>query len=356
VTNLKSYTADELLEELRLRESEPNDDESSKARKSAKQLALAQHSSAELAKALREAQKLIYGIDDRKDIYEITNETILKIAKSVASLIDVADIEDNGDGTSTIRTTMFGDAQNLCSNERFRNQPTGPFCTGFLVGEQLLATAGHCIDSNRLSRTRYVFGFEMTSSTAANVVIPNDDIYSGISLVARKLENDGADYALVKLDRPVTGRAILPVRKTGKILNNRQVYVLGHPSGLPLKYAPNANVRDNTPDRFFVANLDTYGGNSGSPVFDQTTNLVEGILVRGDTDFVRAGTCYVSNVCPTSGCRGEDVTRATEFAEFIPEPYPGPADPTDINERVDRLESEVKGIHEVLTRIEKKLK
>jgi hypothetical protein len=353
--DLTSYSADELLAELRLRESAPNEDELSIARKSTVGSALADISSAEIAKALREAQKLIYGTDDRQDLFAVTDVAIKKSANGVASLIDISNIEDNGDGTSSIRTVKFGDAQNLCSGERFRNQPTSPFCTGFLVGEQLLATAGHCINGNTLARTRYVFGFEMKSSSTANVIIPNGDIYTGISIVSRKLEDDGVDYALVKLDRPVNGRTILPVRRTGKILNNRNVYVLGHPSGLPLKYAPNANVRDNSPAGFFVANLDTYGGNSGSPVFDQQTHLVEGILVRGDTDFVLAGECFVSNVCPTSGCQGEEVTRSTEFAQFIPDTKQGSSESSDIDARVEHLEVEIKGIREVLTRIEKKL-
>jgi len=47
------------------------------------------------------------------------------------------------------------------------------------------------------------------------------------------------------------------------------------------------------------------------------THEVEGILVRGEADFVQQGTCPVSLVCPTTGCRGEDCTRTTEFAQFI---------------------------------------
>ena len=58
-----------------------------------------------------------------------------------------------------------------------------------------------------------------------------------------------------------------------------------------------------------MANLDTYGGNSGSAVFNAKTGLVEGILVRGEQDYVQKGDCRVSNVCPADGCRGEDVTK-----------------------------------------------
>ena len=94
--------------------------------------------------------------------------------------------------------------------------------------------------------------------------------------------------------------------------------MIGHPCGLPQKFADGATVRDNTPKAFFVANLDTYGGNSGSPVFNSSNQAVEGILVRGENDFVTNGTCFVSLVCPTTGCRGEDVTRASEWATKVP--------------------------------------
>ena len=78
---------------------------------------------------------------------------------------------------------------------------------------------------------------------------------------------------------------------------------------MPTKIADGANVR-NLQGKFFQANLDTYGGNSGSAVFNVETGEVEGILVRGETDYVfnSALGCQVSNLCAADGCRGEDVT------------------------------------------------
>jgi len=118
----------------------------------------------------------------------------------------------------------------------------------------------------------------------------------------------------VQLERDVVGRTPAKVRSSGKIKDKQTLFVIGHPCGLPQKYAPGAKVRDNTPAPYFVANLDTYGGNSGSPVFAAPSATVEGILVRGENDFVTNGHCYVSLVCPTTGCRGEDVTRSTLWA------------------------------------------
>ena len=54
----------------------------------------------------------------------------------------------------------------------------------------------------------------------------------------------------------------LRIRRTGTIPDNQAVHVIGHPVGLPMKFAAGATVRNNLPTAFFVANLDTYGGNS----------------------------------------------------------------------------------------------
>ncbi|MGM0889805.1 MAG: trypsin-like serine peptidase [Bacillota bacterium] len=140
----------------------------------------------------------------------------------------------------------------------------------------------------------------------------------GLRLIGREEEAGGPDWALVQLEHPVTNHKSVRIRRTGKIEDNSAVHVIGHPVGIPTKFAGGAVVRKNDQDAFFIANLDTYGGNSGSPVFNSDTHEVEGILVRGETDFVRDGNCNVSLVCPTTDCRGEDCTRTTEFAYHIP--------------------------------------
>ena len=47
--------------------------------------------------------------------------------------------------------------------------------------------------------------------------------------------------------------------------------------------------------------------------------MVEGILVRGETDFDNINGSKRSNVCPDDKCRGEGCTRTTEFAHLVPE-------------------------------------
>lgn len=272
-----------------------------------------------IVEELKSSQKVIYGADDRQDVFLLTQQADINDAASVCALFRNTAVTDNGNGTSTLTVQNFGTTSNLCAGERFRDQPIGAFCSGFLVAPDIIATAGHCADVNDVTTIRFVFGFRMTNATTAQTTIANGEVYSGVAIVGRQLVNNGADWALVRVDRNVTGHPIARIRRTGTIPNNQAVHVIGHPVGLPMKFAGGANVRNNQPADFFVANLDTYGGNSGSPVFNSATREVEGILVRGETDFVQQGGCTVSLVCPTTGCRGEDVTRTTVFQNMVPQ-------------------------------------
>ena len=323
--DLEDFSADDLLLELRAREEEAGTEDerevpSDEADDDEEFLnpALADVDTETLAATLYERQKVIYGVDNRKDIFEINDAALLKDADCVVALFEKSSVRDNGDGTSTLQTQQFGTANDLCSTEPFRKQPVGAFCSGFLVAPDVVVTAGHCVDSSTLTDIRFVFGFRMVSASQPPGPIANSEIYSGRRLLGRQLTDAGPDWAVVRLDRRVTGHRPAPVRRRRRVGQGAKVHVIGHPVGLPAKVAGGATVRDNTPSPFFVANLDTYGGNSGSPVFNSRTHRVEGILVRGERDFISRGNCTVSFVCPTTGCRGEDVTRITKLVNLIP--------------------------------------
>jgi V8-like Glu-specific endopeptidase len=312
---LEKLSVEELLAELRAREaklsantavvdSEPSEE-------------LREFDSKTLVKALKDNQKVIYGTDDRLDIFQINDRSILSDADSVVALFTASDVTDNGNGTSNLRTQNFGVSNNLCPGERFREQPVGAFCSGFLVAPDIIATAGHCVKQDNVTTMRFVFGFRMLNASTAQTVLSNAEIYRGVSVIGRQEVGNGADWALVRIDRSVPNHRIAQIRRTGKIADNQAVHVIGHPVGLPMKVAGKAAVRSNASNAFFVANLDTYGGNSGSPVFNSNTHEVEGVLVRGETDFVQQGSCNVSLVCPATGCRGEDCTRTTEFGNLV---------------------------------------
>lgn len=266
--NLKEWTADELVAELRKRERGAGDARERMAagpRPGTRSHELHAVPTASLAKLAQDRQRAIYGVDNRKDIYQVSSPKVKKAAKGVVALVKAHDLQHQADGSYVLASEVYRDAYRLCSNEPFAGQPVACFCSGFLVGVDVIATAGHCVKTQSdLAGIRFVFDFRMVDAEVVRNRFEADDVYAGATLIGRQLANDGSDWALVRLDRPVLGRSPMKVRSAGKVKNDQSLFVIGHPCGLPQKYAPGAKVRDNTPAPFFVANLDTYGGNSGS--------------------------------------------------------------------------------------------
>jgi hypothetical protein len=148
--------------------------------------------------------------------------------------------------------------------------------------------------------------------------IPKSQVYFCREVVGMKTDDEGADWAVVRLDRKVPDHPPLRLRRSGKVPDRQPLFIIGHPSGLPSKVAGGAAVRDNSPLPHFVSNLDAYGGNSGSAVFNSDTLEVEGILVRGEQDFQFNGECFLSRRCTDTDCEGEAVTRSTELDHLVP--------------------------------------
>lgn len=259
------------------------------------------------------ADKVIYGSDDRLDVYQVSDARLLKLADSTVGLFQGYDVAVEGD-KAKLTTEAYGEGYGLCKEEPFYEQVTGAFCSGSLVAPDVIMTAGHCVKSEDSCKgIKFVFGFAVKTKGVNPTEVPASEVYGCAQLIGREQVGNGADWALVRLDRKVAGHEPLKYNTAQTIKNGDQLVVIGHPAGLPTKIAGGAAVRDASPNGYFVANLDTYGGNSGSAVFNARTGVVEGILVRGENDYVYKNGCRVSNVCPADGCRGEDVTKLSSI-------------------------------------------
>jgi V8-like Glu-specific endopeptidase len=261
--------------------------------------------------ANKAGDKVIYGADDRLDIYQVTDAKMLKLADSTVGLFQGSDVTIAGE-IAKLNTKSYASSYGLCKEEPFYDQKTGAFCSGSLVAPDVIMTAGHCVKSESACKTtKFVFGFAVTTPGVTPSEVPASDVYSCSELIGREQVGSGADWALIRLDRKVTGHEPLKYDATSSVKNGDELVVIGHPAGLPTKVAGGATVRNAAPNGYFVANLDTYGGNSGSAVFNAKTGIIVGILVRGENDYVYQNGCRVSNVCASDGCRGEDVTKLT---------------------------------------------
>jgi V8-like Glu-specific endopeptidase len=268
--------------------------------------------------AAHDQVKVIYGEDNRVDVFASTQPEFVKWSRSTAAMIESSSLRAAGQQIDILAPSMTD--RGFCSSERFSKQSTAAMCSGFLVGTKYLVTAGHCIRSESdCASYKWVFDYKTKSDDQKLVSVSKNAVYSCKKIISRSLdEATDDDYAMIELDRSVTDREPLKVRTTGRISVGEELVVIGHPTGLPTKISDGANVRA-LKGTYFVANLDTYGGNSGSAVFNVRTGEVEGILVRGEQDYnydYNQG-CRVSNICQNDGCRGEDVTYITNIKELL---------------------------------------
>jgi V8-like Glu-specific endopeptidase len=288
--------------------------------------ALAHISTWDLAKILifktRSAMDFTRGAwsDDLMDSYEIADGQINKNADCTAAICMKDSLIDGNNEFSILKVKNYGETFNLCDIEPFHYQPVaaGIMFSGFLVKDDVIATAGHCVNEENVTDLRILFGYKMVDSVTPVTRFSNENIYRGVKVI-RRVHNpggNGPDWALVKLDRKVVGQTAARL-STGEISCDQAIYVIGHPLGLPMKYAEGVFVGD-VYETSFMANLNIYSGNSGAPVFDLHTHEVIGMVVKGEKrDFRWTGNCWISVEYP-EGKRAK-CTRGSEFIDIVRE-------------------------------------
>jgi len=257
---------------------------------------------------------IIYGENDILDHHEVRSKKIRHIGKSVA--IQVPDYRLHyEDGHYNINQEFLEDL-NICPNynafhDKISLQPSIGSCSGFLIEEDVLLTASHCIEGLKDCKESYwVFNFKINSKSIAPSSFQAKNVYKCTEIID---QDKSLDYAILRLDRSVIGRKSLKVRQRGKVLAKSKLVVIGYPQGLPLKFSTNAKIRNNQLENQFIINSDTFEGNSGSPVVNTKNYLVEGVLVRGGTDFdlneKANDQCHTIKRCREGQCTGEEILR-----------------------------------------------
>jgi V8-like Glu-specific endopeptidase len=269
------------------------------------------------------APEAIYGKDDRQLIDKTTSKKIQTLSQSIAMIVS-EDVVTTKGSRSLINAKLLTDTDgvNLCTNEKFAVHHSVNSCTGFLVAPDLLVSAGHCFMSEEdCASKKIIFNVAAASETKDGYSIPNNTIYECKNIVKSSFDADNlTDYSMIRLKTKAAGRTPLKLRKSGSISTRDQVFMIGHPLGMPLVATNNAFVNDVSNAHFFKATLDSFEGNSGSPVFNSKTFEVEGILVRGEDDFVEdsKAQCYRNEVydqgsAGTPAANGESVSRISEI-------------------------------------------
>lgn len=269
--------------------------------------------------------KVIYGEDNRVDVEKSNNAFYQELSLSTAAMISKSSMTFDDQSKSYKLVGKKLKDRGMCPEERFTEQLAVARCSGMLVGDNILVTAGHCVrNEQHCNSYNWVFDFRWNeeNNSEEEYFVQQQSVYSCKRVIKIVYDHKTMnDYAVVELERKVTDRSPLEFRREGNVQLSAPLVVIGHPIGLPTKIADGANVRSSDESNvYFQANLDTYGGNSGSAVMDADTGVIEGILVRGESDFVwdKERKCRRSKICTNDDCRGEDVTRITNLTEYLP--------------------------------------
>lgn len=171
------------------------------------------------------------------------------------------------------------------------------WCTGSLIAENIMLTAGHCFDPNddpfgwqtpaRLENGEKVlvpaeelateivvnFGYQIASDTGE---LREPEVFPIESLI--EYRNDGLDYAIVELGLGVSGYypgAIYDFLETDPngITAGDLLTIIQHPAGQPKKIEAGIETLLAEPNIFY-GDIDTLGGSSGSGVLDAKGRIV----------------------------------------------------------------------------------
>ncbi len=253
----------------------------------------------------------VFGVDDRALIKPFSPEEPYSQAIAVGVLNSMV-TEKNGEFNLDVSNTK----DFLCAGENFFNEPSIDYaCTAFLVGPDLLATAGHCVvntgvienDPERYCEVYYwIFDYQSNALGETQIKnIPSENVYKCKKIIfgANQERLPFRDFALIQLDREVIGRNPLKLSNTDDLLG--PFSMMGHPLGVPQVLSRGANLIENDlTKQSFVTSLDALEGNSGSPVFNASMEVI-GILISGSPEphLVKdeSKDCYRYNMCDESG-------------------------------------------------------
>lgn len=245
-------------------------------------------------------ETVIYGDDNRIET-SAADSKIKAIARAGGMVVSHSDLWKNADGSFTLNSKSFAESEKLCPEEPFGAQPAPGGCSGVLLAPDLFLTAGHCVSSElQCSQVSIVFDYIWNPAIGKNGLrAESSEVRSCAHLLVNRIEGAPTartfDYSIIQLSSPMRERPTVQLTKANPVIGT-DLLTIGHPYGIPQKIALGGKMKGVSTAGSLLTDLDTYLGNSGSPVFDSKTLKMVGILIGGAQDFTKDPVrgCYSS--------------------------------------------------------------
>lgn len=214
-------------------------------------------------------------------------------------------VSSNTYSVTTVAFTKFPPPDNgpICPSSLFYGEDSViAGRTGFLIAPNIIMTAPH-VSGSSFNPQQFVVIFRHSQQTAGGAgctnftwsSIPRADVYfpNSSTAVVNTLDASGRyDYAAFTLDRSVINRAPVKIRRSGTPRLGDVLISAGYPERTSER-VDSAVIYDGIgsttglpvfvtyPGNYLLANLNSFAGDSGSPVYNSSDDVVEAAVAYG---------------------------------------------------------------------------
>jgi len=278
-------------------------------------------------KAHQLTDRPLYGTDNRVELVH-AGRSLCHAGATVSALLPRKHLNQQHDGEWVLSSQPQLIDTGWCTNERFATQQSGVLCSAFLISPNRLVTAAHCLNAAddrfgpalNCEDIAFVFDHRLNANGNLPTQYTQDQIYFCKRVIAGENTVESQDWRVIELDRAANREPLPLLTNVPENLSSLAIDLVGHPMGLPLKASIRGSLKRVDKRGYFLANIDAFEGNSGSPViihFDEQP-VVIGMLIRGEVDHEldKRSQCKITRVCSGSQCLGERVLTGRAFSAW----------------------------------------